>query len=89
MNVVLPDFLFPAVVFLDDNSPERPLIITILIYSSNQPTPLYTAWFHGTTYRNITVYYKDKKWIEKEVGIETVNSKAIGIAIENYNPLKS
>lgn len=89
MKVVLPDFLFPAVVFLDNNLIEKPLIFTILVYSNNQPTTLYTAWFNGSPIINITLYRKDDKWIEKESGLETFNSKAIGIAIENYNPFKS
>lgn len=86
MSIVLPDNLFPAVVFLENTPPTLPEIVTIMIYTTNQPYPLYTAWFHNTSNINITVYKDGDKWIEKRYEIETVNSKAIGTAIEMYNP---
>lgn len=89
MSIVLPDHLFPAIVFFKNTLSTSPLIITVLVYSSNQPTPIYTAWFNETSYSEITVYKDGDKWIEKKFGLETVNSKNIGMAIENYSPFKS
>jgi hypothetical protein len=41
------------------------------------------AWFHENNHINITVYKDGDKWIEKSIEQETVNSKAIGTAIDN------
>lgn len=83
----LPDNLFPAVIFLKETPPTRPIIFTILIYNT-QDVILYVAWFPEDKLEPITVYKDGDKWFEKRTSMETVNSKAIGIAIENYNPFK-
>lgn len=87
MNITntLPDNLFPAVIFLRETPPSRPIIFTVLIYNT-QDEILYVAWFHEDKLEPITVYKDGDKWFEKRTSMETVNSKAIGIAIENYNP---
>lgn len=80
MSIQLPDFIFPAIVTLENSTPVN---ITVLVYSQNQLTPLFVAWFNDTSQINITVYKDGDKWIEKRYELETVNAKAIGTAIEN------
>lgn len=87
MDILLPDNLFPAVLFLSDSDPTKPTIITVMIYSTDQPITQYVAWFHeDMKMQPVTVYIDNGVWIEKRHQIETVNSRAIGVAIENYNP---
>ncbi|MFZ4680078.1 MAG: hypothetical protein ACOYLP_07920 [Flavobacterium sp.] len=85
MNPILPDFLFPAVGYFENDSTNMPTIFTILEYR-NQAETLYTAWFHENNKRSITVFKKKNMWFEKETNMETFNSKVIGQAIEIYNP---
>lgn len=80
MSIQQPDYLFPAVVTLAEG---YPLNVTILVYTQNQLMPMYVAWFHENSHINITVYKDGNKWIEKRVEQETINSRAIGTAIEN------
>ncbi len=80
MSIQQPDDLFHAVVTLVSGFP---LNVTILVYTQNQSVPMYVAWFHENNHINITVYKDGDKWIEKSIEQETVNSKAIGIAIDN------
>lgn len=80
MSIQEPDYIFPAVVTLANSSP---LTVTILVYTQNQVTTMYVAWFHDNNHINITVYNDGNKWIEKSIEQETINSRAIGIAIEN------
>ncbi|MDX1829306.1 MAG: hypothetical protein R3342_07145 [Lutibacter sp.] len=87
MSIKLPDNLFPAVVFLIDTPPTKPIIFTVLIYNT-QHTPLYVAWFHENQIDPITVYKEEGRWIDKKNNKETDTSRAIGLAIENYNPFK-
>ncbi len=87
MSNQLPENLFPAAAFFQNTAKINPTIFTVLIYS-NQETPLYVAWFHNNEMESITVYKNGDKWLEKRTDMETVNSRAIGIAIENYNPFK-
>lgn len=82
--ITIPDFIFPAIV----HSGIEPKIVTILVYTEDRPTPMFTAWFHNQgKSSSITVYQQDiggeKKWNELLTGKETVMSKAIGLAIEN------
>lgn len=85
MNTILPDFLFPAVGFFENDSKNSPTIFTILEYRTLSET-LYTAWFHENNRRSITVFKYKNMWFEKEINMETINSKVIGKAIEIYNP---
>ena len=87
MNNNIPDNLFPAAAFFENNTKLYPTIFTVLIFN-NEEAPLYVAWFHNNEMESITVYKEDDKWIEKRTNMETVNSRAIGTAIENYNPFK-
>ena len=87
MNPILPDFLFPAVGFFENDSKNSPTIFTILEYRTLSET-LYTAWFHENNRRCITVYKNNNIWFEKELNKETLNSKVIGLAIEIYDPNK-
>lgn len=80
MSIQQPDYLFPAVVTSIDG---LPLNVTILVYTENQVIPMYVAWFHENNHISITVYKDGGKWIERSVEQETVNSKAIGTAIDN------
>ena len=86
MNIKLPDQIFPAVVFFPDTPPTNPIIFTVLVYISDYKTPHFVAWFHENRIEPITVYKDGNKWIEKVTNLETINSNAIGRAIENYNP---
>jgi hypothetical protein len=88
MNIILPDFLFPAVGYFENDSINMPTIFTILEYRSQAET-LYTAWFHEDSRRSITVVKINNIWVEKKINIETPNSKIIGNAIEIYNPYKN
>lgn len=90
MSLKLPDNLFPAVLFLSDKYLTKPTIFTVLIYSTDEQPIKYIAWFNEEeNIKPVTVYYDDdNKWKEKITGMETIMSKAIGIAIENYNPFK-
>ena len=81
MNPILPDFLFPAVGFFENDSKNSPTIFTILEYRTLSET-LYTAWFHENNRRCITVYKNNNIWFEKELNKETLNSRVIGLAIE-------
>jgi hypothetical protein len=85
MNPILPDFLFPAVGYFENDSINMPTIFTILEYR-NQAETLYTAWFHENNRRSITVFKYKNMWFEKEINMETINSKVIGQAIEIYSP---
>ncbi|HBS52652.1 MAG TPA: hypothetical protein DD806_01470 [Flavobacterium sp.] len=87
MNTILPDFLFPAVGFFENDSKNSPTIFTILEYRTLSET-LYTAWFHENNRRCITVYKNNNIWFEKELNRETLNSRVIGLAIEIYDPNK-
>lgn len=87
MNTILPDFLFPAVGFFENDSKNSPTIFTILEYRTLSET-LYTAWFHENNRRYITVYKNNNIWFEKELNKETLNSRVIGLAIEIYDPNK-
>jgi len=87
MNPILPDFLFPAVGFFENDSKNSPTIFTILEYRTLSET-LYTAWFHENNRRCITVYKNNNIWFEKELNKETLNSRVIGLAIEIYDPNK-
>lgn len=87
MNTILPDFLFPAVGFFENDSKNSPTIFTILEYRTLIET-LYTAWFHENNRRCITVYKNNNIWFEKELNKETLNSRVIGLAIEIYDPNK-
>jgi hypothetical protein len=87
MNTILPDFLFPAVGFFENDSKNSPTIFTILEYRTLSET-LYTAWFHENNRRCITVYKNNNIWFEKELNKETLNSRVIGLAIEIYDPNK-
>ncbi len=87
MNTILPDFLFPAVGFFENDTKNLPTIFTILEYRTQSET-LYTAWFHENNRRCITVYKNNNIWIEKELNKETLNSRVIGLAIEIYDPNK-
>lgn len=85
MSLTLPDNLFPAVLFLPNNTVTKPIIFTVLIYNTNQGTQ-YVAWFHEHNLKSVTVYKNDNQWKEKHTETETEISRAIGLAIENYNP---
>ena len=87
MNTILPDFLFPAVGFFENDSKNSPTIFTILEYRTLSET-LYTAWFHENNRRCIKVYKNNNIWFEKELNKETLNSRVIGLAIEIYDPNK-
>lgn len=87
MNTILPDFLFPAVGFFENDSKNSPTIFTILEYRTLSET-LYTAWFHENNRRCITVDKNNNIWFEKELNKETLNSRVIGLAIEIYDPNK-
>lgn len=88
MNIILPDFLFPAVGYFENDSINMPTIFTILEYRTKSET-LYTAWFHENNRRCITVFKNTNIWVEKKLNIETPNSIVIGNAIEIYNPNKN
>ena len=51
MSIQQPDDLFHAIVTLVNCSP---LNVTILVYTQNQPVPIYVAWFHENNHINIT-----------------------------------
>ncbi len=88
MNIILPDFLFPAVGYFENDSINMPTIFTILEYRTKSET-LYTAWFHENNRRCITVFKNTNIWVEKKLNMETPNSIVIGKAIEIYNPNKN
>ncbi len=77
-KIELPDFIFPVIIFLGI----EPIMVTILVYKSDEQKIVFGAWFHDGK-ASLSVMKDYHKWIELKTGKETEMSRAIGLAIDN------
>ena len=81
-NINLPEM--PLDIFKVDLSIKEYNDADILVYQENRENPIFCAWLKNK--RAIWFEKVDSKWIEIEIGKETIMSQNIGLAIEKKFP---